>query len=804
MPKFNNDIIGKTIIQHCGMSATCIAYRGTQDIDIKFDDGTIIEHRTKKDFVKGQIKHPNLNPSTCLNEKVKMSNGQMATCIRYRKAIDIDIQFEDGTIVKTSKDCFLRGEVKNPNYYIGLTLKMKNGQMATIIRHGGYNDVDIQFEDGTIVEHKVLSKFKSGSIYNPNCNSFTKSSCEGLTIYQKCGMNATCIKYRSNRDIDVLFEDGTIVEHRQKNSFLLGNIKNPNYDQYSCLNETRTMKNGQSAKCVAYRKTSDLDVEFEDGTLIEHRTKGEFYSGGIDNPNYNRHSCKGESKKMNNGQMATCIEYRSSDDIDIQFEDGTIVEHRTKESFSEGYATNPNFNQYSCEGETRRMNNGQMATCIEYRKSDDIDIQFEDGTIVTGRTKALFLKGIVDNPNYDQYSCLNEKRMMNCGMNAMCIAYRNSDDIDIQFEDGNIIRNVSKSRFYSGNIRNPGILTASLPQEIIYYVFKNRFKKVHKDYRPFWLVNRDTNSRFEIDIYIEDNECGIEYDGYPWHAKETPRSYNKFEAIKACSNIKKIYTILEKDCVVHESIKHINYQLSCQSKDKIQYEQLLKELEAFINDILLSMGVSDKVQITDDFIDEVTSKKLAKPLKEKQFEQRTIKQNCGMNATIIAYRRSTDIDVRFEDGTISEHKKWDSFLNGNIAHPNDRYASVKNRSSCKGETRLMNCGMNARCIEYRKADDIDIQFDDGTVVCHKSKEKFYKGNIANPNIKLSDYNKAYLKIKKESSIEGITVRQENGLMAKCIRYGGYDDIDIQFEDGTMVYHKKKSDFINGKIKTKKC
>ena len=59
----------------------------------------------------------------------QMNNGQYATCISYRKPFDIDIEFEDGTIVRTSKYCFLNGSVKNPNFWVG-----KRNKMNIIIR----------------------------------------------------------------------------------------------------------------------------------------------------------------------------------------------------------------------------------------------------------------------------------------------------------------------------------------------------------------------------------------------------------------------------------------------------------------------------------------------------------------------------------------------------------------------------------------------------------------------------------------------------------------------------------------------
>lgn len=71
--------------------------------------------------------------------------------------------------------------------------------------------------------------------------------------------------------------------------------------------------------------------------------------------------------------------------------------------------------------------------------------------------------------------------------------------------------------------------------------------------------------------------------------------------------------------------------------------------------------------------------------------------NCGMEATIIRYGKYSDIDIRFEDGKVVVHKKYDQFKKGEIANPNMK-VSAKNRL---GETRMMNCGMKATIIRYK-------------------------------------------------------------------------------------------------------
>ena len=667
-----------------------------------------------------------------IGAKLLMHNGQHAVCVAYRKPQDIDVQFEDGTVVKTTKYQFLKGEVKNPNFWIGKSNRMFNGQVATIVAYRGYYDIDVQFEDGTIVKNKAIGKFKSGNITNPNCNASTKASVLGVTITQNNGQKATCIAYRTNADIDVRFEDGTIVCRKQKNTFLNGGIKNPNFNRFSCIGKKILQNCGMEATCIVDRGAKDIDVQFEDGFIVQHRYRYEFLRGMIQN--HNMASCLGQTIDMNNGQKATCIRYNGYYDIDVQFEDGTIVKHTKKSYFIGGSIQNPNYDPFSCLGETRTMLNGQQATCIAYRRSDDIDVQFEDGTIVCQRQKASFQRGEISNPNYDPYSCEGETRLMNNGMNATCITYRNSEDIDVQFEDGTIVEHRMKRAFYDGAIANPNILSGSLPEQIIYYFLKKHFKKVDHNYRPNWLKNPATNSNLEIDIWIPSLKIGVEYDGVKWHSEETQKSLMKAQLITKAKEISKIYTFLENGCVIHTGPKHVNYILTSTSNSG-DYDNLLKELEIHLNILFKELEINEEIKLTSELLQKIKSSKIVKE-EFKSFEPETYMMNCGLKATIIAYRKSDDIDVEFEDGTIVRHKKLDSLRKGVIGHPRiSKYDIIKKRASCIGVSIMQKCGMVATCIAYRKADDIDVQFEDGTIVEHRYKLHFYNGSVKNPNIK---------------------------------------------------------------------
>ena len=169
------------------------------------------------------------------------------------------------------------------------------------------------------------------------------------------------------------------------------------------------------------------------------------------------------------------------------------------------------------------------------------------------------------------------------------------------------------------------------------------------------------------------------------------------------------------------------------------------------------------------------------------FNQRlgeTQMMNCGMKATIIRYENAKNIDVRFEDGAIAKHKLYGEFKKGNIANQNTK-ASAEN---CLGETRMMNCGMKATIIRYGGCNDIDVRFEDGTIVKHRTYDQFKKGSIAHPNTKVSAKDRL-----------GETRMMNCGMKATIIRYGKCMDIDVRFEDGAVVKHKRYSTFEKGEI-----
>lgn len=231
---------------------------------------------------------------------------------------------------------------------VGETSVAKNGMQMTIIVYRKYNDIDIRFEDGVEVQHRGYDKFKSGSIQYPVTEAHI-----GETHIAKNGQRMTIVAYRNYLDADVQFEDGTLVYHKRYACIVAGQVINPNIQFKNGRVRTRYRTrigeigwalNGQRITIIAYRKSIDIDVEFEDGTRVYNVQYSKFKEGTIKNPNDQRNrasSIVGTELLMQNGLRAVVVDYRGVYDVDLRFETGCKVEHRVYRNFKIGKIGHP-------------------------------------------------------------------------------------------------------------------------------------------------------------------------------------------------------------------------------------------------------------------------------------------------------------------------------------------------------------------------------------------------------------------------------------------------------------------------------
>lgn len=348
-----------------GNEATIIAYRSAHDIDVQFSDGSITYHNSYSNFRRGKIGKPKAaRYEEHLGERRMMNCGDEATIISYRNNKDIDVRFSDGTVIQHKRYAhFLEGRIRRPkepqDEPLKLTEKhrasrlgekkiMNNGLLAEITRYDSAADIDVLFENGCIATNKSYGSFVKGEIALPR--GYQLGECRMMN----CGMKATIIRYGAYNDIDVEFEDGYVATNKKYSSFLKGQIDNPNVEdkrlkhtREKLVGETRIMSNGQRCTIIAANGVRHIDVMFDDGTIVEDRVYDQFIRGYIVNPNVGSQIYSpdriGEKRLMNNGQEAEIIAFRHCDDLDIKFEDGGIARNTTYSSFCKGSIANPNF-----------------------------------------------------------------------------------------------------------------------------------------------------------------------------------------------------------------------------------------------------------------------------------------------------------------------------------------------------------------------------------------------------------------------------------------------------------------------------
>ena len=288
------------------------------------------------------------NRKSIAGQEKMMKNGMCAKVIEDNGAYDIKIQFEDGYIARCVRSAFKKGSVNNPNIIKGSLLGhkavMNCGLEAEVIEDNGSNDITVRFSDGYTKKTRRQS-FKIGEINNPN---FDRHSICGRILIMNCGMEAEVVEDNGPTDISVRFKDGYTTYHRERHAFIRRKISNPNCKKINFVGKKQMMICGMEAEVTEDFGFKNITVMFSDGTILTKQRRDTFLLGHIKNPNFDNNSIKGSKKMMNCGMEAEVIEDYGHEDITIKFLDGTIKEHCSRHNFLKGKIGNPNIaNNYS-------------------------------------------------------------------------------------------------------------------------------------------------------------------------------------------------------------------------------------------------------------------------------------------------------------------------------------------------------------------------------------------------------------------------------------------------------------------------
>lgn len=169
----------------------------------------------------------------------------------------------------------------------------------------------------------------------------------GYTQTNRQGLTYEVITYRNNKDIDVKFQDGLVIEHTKVTKLNQNTIFHPDYPipkinktpSEKRLGETRKNKQGRKMTIIAYRGATDIDVQFENKFVVDHTEYKLFEMGTICDPFFPslygvgymgmRTSYKGADKyarqyEVWNSMMKRC--YNENCERHTWYEDCTVAE----------------------------------------------------------------------------------------------------------------------------------------------------------------------------------------------------------------------------------------------------------------------------------------------------------------------------------------------------------------------------------------------------------------------------------------------------------------------------------------------
>lgn len=318
------------------------------------------------------------------------------------------------------------------------------------------------------------------------------------------------------------------------------------------------------------------------------------------------------------------------------------------------------------------------------------------GKIITDRQiNYVFRKEKMDCPfcrDAQHETHVGEKRRMNCGLMAVITRFNTVVDIDIRFEDGSERKGISYSNFLLGTV---------IPER--YYQDSHLGEKKVMNCGMEGTITRYASKK-DIDVCFADGSMasGVTYEAFK-QGKLIPESLRPTERHRKerLGETRRMNCGLMATIIDYVSSTNITVRFETgQEKAHVKYHQFLHG--------------------------ELSPEGFYLP---KVGEERTMKN--GLKAKIIAVRRYTDIDVQFENGEVRNGVGYQAFRDGYVK--SEEYEKSR-RADRIGEKYPQHCGLVAEIIEYKKATDVTVRFDNGEIREGVAYGKLKKGSVLPPSM----------------------------------------------------------------------
>lgn len=167
----------------------------------------------------------------------------------------------------------------------------------------------------------------------------------------------------------------------------------------------------------------------------------------------------GEQNRNSLGLLMTIIRYINSKDLDVQFENGTVIHHRTYTEFKMGWIGLSFRFSEKFLGQQSVDADGNIMTIVGYYGWKNCIVSFEDGS-KTVCTTVQFKNGKVIKPLGNRLEDgtvrfqLSSERLLETnnsdeGLTITIVGFRSDTDIDVALETGEIINNLTYEAYYS-------------------------------------------------------------------------------------------------------------------------------------------------------------------------------------------------------------------------------------------------------------------------------------------------------------------------------------------------------------------
>lgn len=343
-----------------GYKANLLNWHDVNNIDIIFENNVIKTGLKWNDVKNGKfsLKEEKQIDYRSIREGMVITNkqGRQVKIVEYINAFNMTVIFLDDWLIKRNVQFnnFKNGSVIHPddlisNKYkknksaLGQKRKSLDGYMAEVISYNKATDFEIMFNDKTKKHLSCWKKFDKGEFTYSRKNNFklTEGEIENrkkIVFENKEGYKMWLHEWRNFNDIDIEFEDGTIVYNKDYPTLTQLSIRHP---KYGCLPKEKLLKLESLdaiKKVLYYRNKQDMDVEMYDGTICKHTTLALCFGKLSKKYSATTLSEKEIEYRMSliveiNGRRVHIKEFRSSVDIDLEFDDGVIIKNKTYHQF---------------------------------------------------------------------------------------------------------------------------------------------------------------------------------------------------------------------------------------------------------------------------------------------------------------------------------------------------------------------------------------------------------------------------------------------------------------------------------------